>query len=154
MSLLDPERHTRKHFLFDKHQRKIPKNANSAIIEIHMLKDVYNDTCIQSVLLFNETSMHLHEIMFGQHLASSFCQPGKRQCQVKSLLCVFKCLLKWSTREEAKSHWLHLFVFSPLCAIFTAAKVVLHPSSSSTLTLSGKLRIQQKSKSFATLSNF
>ena len=32
-----------------------------------------------------------------------------------SPLCVFKCLLKFSAREEAKSHWLHLFGFSPLC---------------------------------------
>ena len=32
-----------------------------------------------------------------------------------SPLCVFKCVLKWPAREEAKSHWLHLFDFSLLC---------------------------------------
>ena len=32
-----------------------------------------------------------------------------------SPLCVLKCVLKWSAREDAKSHWLHLFGFSPLC---------------------------------------
>ena len=32
-----------------------------------------------------------------------------------SPLCVFKCVLKFPALEEAKSHWLHLFDFSPLC---------------------------------------
>ena len=31
------------------------------------------------------------------------------------LQCVFKWVLKVSAREDAKSHWLHLFDFSPLC---------------------------------------
>ena len=31
-----------------------------------------------------------------------------------SLLCIFTCGLKLPARAEAKSHWLHLFDFSPL----------------------------------------
>ena len=39
-----------------------------------------------------------------------------------SPLCVFKCVLKCSLREEAKSHWLHLFNFSAFFfRIFTFA---------------------------------
>ena len=30
-------------------------------------------------------------------------------------LCVIKSILKLLAREDAKSHWLHLFDFSPLC---------------------------------------
>ena len=32
-----------------------------------------------------------------------------------SPVCVFKCVLKSAVREMAKSHWLHLFGFSPVC---------------------------------------
>ena len=32
-----------------------------------------------------------------------------------SPLWIFKCCLKWSAREDAKSHWLQLFNFSPMC---------------------------------------
>ena len=32
-----------------------------------------------------------------------------------SPLCIFKCVLKLLEREDAKSHWLHLLDFSPLC---------------------------------------
>ena len=32
-----------------------------------------------------------------------------------SPLCVFKCALKWPAWEDAYSHWLHLFDFFPLC---------------------------------------
>ena len=31
------------------------------------------------------------------------------------LMCVFKCLLMWLVRVDAKSHWLHLFALSPVC---------------------------------------
>ena len=34
---------------------------------------------------------------------------------VFSPLCVFKCVLKTLAEEDAKSHWLHLFDFSPVC---------------------------------------
>ena len=30
-------------------------------------------------------------------------------------MCIFKWVLNLSPREDAKSHWLHLFGFSPLC---------------------------------------
>ena len=30
-------------------------------------------------------------------------------------LCIFKRVLKWPAREDALSHWLHLFDLSPLC---------------------------------------
>ena len=30
-------------------------------------------------------------------------------------MCFFKCVLKLPAWEDAKSHWLHLFCFSPLC---------------------------------------
>ena len=36
---------------------------------------------------------------------------------ISSPLCVFKCCLKTYAWEDAKSHWLHLFDFSPLCLI-------------------------------------
>ena len=32
-----------------------------------------------------------------------------------SPLCISKCVLKWPAYEDAKSHRLHLFYFSPLC---------------------------------------
>ena len=32
-----------------------------------------------------------------------------------STLCIFKCLIRWLACGDAKSHWLHLFNFSPLC---------------------------------------
>ena len=32
-----------------------------------------------------------------------------------SPMCVFKCLLNSHASEDAKSHWLHWFYFSPLC---------------------------------------
>ena len=32
-------------------------------------------------------------------------------------LCLFMCLLKELGSEQAKSHWLHLFNFSPLCIL-------------------------------------
>ena len=38
------------------------------------------------------------------------------KCSFK--LCVIKSILKLLAREDAKSHWLHLFDFSPLC-VFT-----------------------------------
>ena len=34
---------------------------------------------------------------------------------VFTALCLFKCLLKELGSKQAKSHWLHLFDFSPLC---------------------------------------
>ena len=36
-------------------------------------------------------------------------------CKVTLFRCVFSSVLKLSPREEAKSHWLHLFNFFPLC---------------------------------------
>ena len=41
-----------------------------------------------------------------------------------SPLCDFKCFLKWPGWEEAKSHWLHLFGFSPLCVFKCLLKVI------------------------------
>ena len=38
------------------------------------------------------------------------------KCSFK--LCVIKSILKLLAREDAKSHWLHLYDFSPLC-VFT-----------------------------------
>ena len=35
----------------------------------------------------------------------------------------FKCLLKLPSREDAKSHWLHLFDFSPLCVFECVLKL-------------------------------
>ena len=35
-----------------------------------------------------------------------------------SPLCDFICLPKWPALEDAKSHWLHLFHFSPLMIMF------------------------------------
>ena len=40
-----------------------------------------------------------------------------------SPLCVFKCFLKLLASENAKSHWLHLFNFSPLCVFKCVLKV-------------------------------
>ena len=36
-------------------------------------------------------------------------------CWTFPLLCVFKCVLKLLASDDAYSHWLHLFDFSPLC---------------------------------------
>ena len=46
-----------------------------------------------------------------------------------SPLCVFKCLLKLPAWEDAKSHWLHLFGFSPLCVFKCALKWVFKLSA-------------------------
>ena len=37
------------------------------------------------------------------------------RCKVAlvAFVCFFKCLLKLSARTDAKSHWLHLYAFSP-----------------------------------------
>ena len=40
-----------------------------------------------------------------------------------SPLCVFKCVLKLPSWEEAKSHWLHLFDFPPLCVFKCVLKL-------------------------------
>ena len=44
-------------------------------------------------------------------------------CLFFSPLCVFKCLLKFPAREDAKLHWLYLFNFSPLCVIKCVLKL-------------------------------
>ena len=40
------------------------------------------------------------------------------------LFSIFKCVLKLSTQKVAKSHWLHLFVFSPLCILECVLKLL------------------------------
>ena len=41
-----------------------------------------------------------------------------------SPLCVFKCILKALAWADAKSHWLHWFFFSPLCLFKCVLKVL------------------------------
>ena len=40
-----------------------------------------------------------------------------------SPLCIIMCLLKWPAWEDAKSHWLHLFDFSRLCVFMCFFKL-------------------------------
>ena len=36
-------------------------------------------------------------------------------CLAFSPLCVFRCILRTSSQEDAQSRWLHFLTFSPLC---------------------------------------
>ena len=54
-----------------------------------------------------------------------WCKVTLVACIGLSPLCVIKCCLKPSAQEEAKSHWLHLFDFSPLCVCITDCMVTL-----------------------------
>ena len=42
----------------------------------------------------------------------------------KLKLCFFRWSLKLAAREDAKSHWLHLFDFSPLCVFKCLLKLL------------------------------
>ena len=39
------------------------------------------------------------------------------------LQCVFMCVLKLPARDDAQSHWLHLFDFSPVCVFMCVLKL-------------------------------
>ena len=95
--------------------QKFEKFSNIATMALG--PKIFIDICrtFLHCLSSNVSSYCLPEMMYNHIYCIRGCKVTLAAFVWLFQLCVFKCFLKTSAREDAYSHWLHLFGFSPLC---------------------------------------
>ena len=82
-----------------------PNYASSSFASLFCPPIKFIFTCQKVTLLISSIGMLTLKVCYAfMHIVAFYTG-----------LCLFICLLKELGSEQAKSHWLHLFDFSPLC---------------------------------------